>query len=300
MTSSPLWAMILAGGEGLRLRSFTRSIAGDDRPKQFCPVLGDETLLERTRRRAALLTGPDRTTIVLTRAHERFYAPLVTDVPARCRVVQPENRGTAPAILYGLFRIAVVAPMATVVILPCDHYVSDEIRFARHVGQAHAAVDRRPDIVALLGVFASSAEPDYGWIEPGEPLPGSPLRRVGRFWEKPTEDLARILLQRGCLWNTLVIVARVPTLLAMIRIVSRQLHEPFAAVPAVIGTLAERAAVERVYGLLAPACFSATVLAAKPANLTVLPVAGVEWSDLGNPQRVMATLADPAARLGTR
>jgi len=33
------WAVILAGGDGTRLRSFTRHIAGDDRPKQFCPVI---------------------------------------------------------------------------------------------------------------------------------------------------------------------------------------------------------------------------------------------------------------------
>jgi len=29
--------MILAGGEGMRLRPLTRRITGDDRPKQFCP-----------------------------------------------------------------------------------------------------------------------------------------------------------------------------------------------------------------------------------------------------------------------
>jgi hypothetical protein len=30
------WAVILASGDGTRLRSFTRSITGDERPKQFC------------------------------------------------------------------------------------------------------------------------------------------------------------------------------------------------------------------------------------------------------------------------
>ena len=46
------WAVILAGGEGFRLRPLTRSISGDDRPKQFCAVVGTDTLLSDTRDRA--------------------------------------------------------------------------------------------------------------------------------------------------------------------------------------------------------------------------------------------------------
>ena len=38
------WAVILAGGDGNRLQTLTRQIAGDDRPKQFCSVMGGMTL----------------------------------------------------------------------------------------------------------------------------------------------------------------------------------------------------------------------------------------------------------------
>ena len=31
-----LWAVLLAGGDGVRLRGLTESIVGDQRPKQFC------------------------------------------------------------------------------------------------------------------------------------------------------------------------------------------------------------------------------------------------------------------------
>jgi hypothetical protein len=44
------WGLILAGGEGGRLRPLTRAIAGDECPKQFCAVVGFETLIERTQR----------------------------------------------------------------------------------------------------------------------------------------------------------------------------------------------------------------------------------------------------------
>src|SRR5262245_41622932 len=103
-------AIVLAGGDGTRLRSFTRGLVGDDRPKQFCPVIGAETLLDQTRHRLRMLVAPQCTLIVVTRPHERYYAPALRGLPASLVVVQPENRGTAPAILYALLRRAALAP----------------------------------------------------------------------------------------------------------------------------------------------------------------------------------------------
>ena len=55
------WGVILARGEGNRLKSLTRRITDDERPKQFCPVMGDVTLVEEARRRVALELGKERT-----------------------------------------------------------------------------------------------------------------------------------------------------------------------------------------------------------------------------------------------
>src|SRR5207247_6076241 len=92
-------AVVLAGGDGTRLRSLTRQLAGDDRPKQFCHLLSAETLLAATRRRARRLIAPGSLFTVVTRKHERFYRPELADAAPGTVVVQPESRGTAPAIL---------------------------------------------------------------------------------------------------------------------------------------------------------------------------------------------------------
>jgi len=132
------WAVILAGGDGTRLKSLTRKIAGDERPKQFCSVLGKVTLLEETRARAALELARERTLYVVNRIHEPYYGPILRNEPVSNLVVQPSNRGTAPAILYSLLRIAAVDPHAVVAYLPSDHYVSDNEQFMAHI---HAALE---------------------------------------------------------------------------------------------------------------------------------------------------------------
>lgn len=289
-----LWGIILAGGDGTRLRPLTRRITGDERPKQFCPIFGRETLLERTLRRTALTVPTDRTLLVVTRAHERFYRPLLEDIPPHCAVVQPENRGTAPAILYSLLRVAATAPESSVAIFPSDHYISDDEAFMYYVEAAFEAVRAMPESVILLGINPKNPETEYGWIEPADPIfltvPGT-LFGVRRFWEKPLPLLAQRLLSKGCFWNSFVMVGRAQGLLSLIEQNLPRLYHEFESVRPALNTHRETLSVEALYGGLAPSNFSQEVLASTPQHLAVLPVAGVEWSDWGEPSRVLSSLA---------
>ena len=297
------WAVILAGGDGVRLRAMPRGLAGDDRPKQFCALVGPEALLTETRRRAALAAPAHRTLVVVNRAHERFYTPLLADLRAQAVAAQPENRGTAPAILYALLVLATrQASQDVVVFLPSDHFVSDDAVFMGQVQQAFEGCARRPDLVTLLGVGPDRAEPGYGWIEPGDPIPGGEeagLRRVRRFWEKPSAADAQAFRAQGWLWNSFVMVGRVSTLLVMIQRAVPELHRSFAEIAASLGTVGEFRALERLYCGLPGVDFSRQVLAAYPERLAVLPVRGIDWNDLGDPERVLATRRRAHARPAT-
>lgn len=286
--------MILAGGESARLSELTRPIWGDERPVQFWPLFGGATPLELTRQRAGQVVPASHTVVVLVESHERFYKRLLADLPPANIIVQPENRGTAPAILYGLLRLAAIGAAGPVVVLPSDHYVSDPGGFMAHVEAAFRAVTARPDLVVLLGVQARSLEPEYGWIEPDEPIPGrwsETFYRVRRFWEKPRLGLGAELLARGCFWNSFVMVAQPIVLATLIRRELPSLVERFLALRTRLAEPGVPDRVRQVYGRLAAADFSRQILATRPPNLAVLPVTGGEWNDLNHPERAGRALA---------
>jgi len=285
------WAVILAGGDGTRLKSLTRKIAGDERPKQFCSVLGSRTLLEETQERAALELDPERTLYVVNRMHESYYAPILGDEPAANLVIQPRNCGTAPAIVYSLLRIAALDPNAVMAFFPSDHYISDNQKFMTHIRVALDIAHKTPDRVILLGLEPESPEVEYGWIEPAQMIPGhARVFRVRRFWEKPNQWLAQVLQLRGCLWNSFVMIASVQGLLEIIENADPDLYRSFSRLSSLLQTHAETQAIQDLYERIDETNFSHQVLALHPERLSVLKVTGVHWNDLGEPKRVMASL----------
>lgn len=292
--SNERWAIILAGGDGTRLRSMTRAITGDNRPKQFVPVIGGMTLLDQTRRRVAGSVARDRTLLVVTEKHRRFYQPLPKTISPRLLLEQPQNKGTAPAILYPLMRLAAKSPEAIVALFPSDHYFADDEEFMSHIDAAFDIVELQPATVTLLGITATSPETEYGWIEPQRSILGRAKRsvtRVSRFWEKPNAKLAASLMERGCLWNSFVMVGRVDALLKMTRAALPELYSDFTAIAPTFESAAERKAVRALYNRIKDSNFSHQVLAVRPQDLAVMRVEDVGWSDLGEPTRVLSTLA---------
>lgn len=289
------YAVILAGGDGSRLKSLTRVISGDDRPKQFCPILQGETLLDVTRRRVQLKVSAENIFFSLTAKHKSFYEPLLKGVSPKHQIVQPQNKGTAPAILYSLLHLQKIDLQATVVFCPSDHYFSDDSAFMKNVETGFQAIELIPESIILLGIEPESAETSYGWIEPQETLFGSfsgAVSNVKRFWEKPTIEIAQSLMSKGCLWNSFVMIGKVEMFLSLIEKHLPEIYRIFNSASQSIGTSSEMKIINSIYAWINEINFSSEVLERSTKELSVMRVDKVSWSDLGEPQRVIGTLAN--------
>jgi len=288
----PSLGLILAAGDGTRLLPLTQRITGDDRPKQFCAIVGEETLLQQTRRRVSRLVPRWRTLLMLTKTHESFYADQVAALPSSSVLIQPSDQGMAPAILYSLMRLCEMDPKAVVAFFPSDHYFSDDDAFVRQIDSAYALAAIQTEVVFLLSITPETPEVEYGWIEPDAPL-GNPSSnsacRVSRFWEKPNQTLASALMERGCLWNSFVI-GHVYAFLNLVRHTLPDLAASFESIRESFFTMAEPATVRHLYSVIHATSFSEDVLSVRPDRLAVLRGTGLGWSDLGEPSRVLSIL----------
>jgi mannose-1-phosphate guanylyltransferase len=283
------WALVLAAGEGSRLRTLTTGPSGTSIPKQFCSLHQGPSLLQEALRRARTVVDEPHICAVVAEQHRRWWGDLHS-LPRANVIVQPENRGTANGILLPLFHILFREPDARLVILPSDHHVSQEAILASSLRDAIEQLDWRLDETLLLGIQPEESDPELGYILPGG-SDGRGALTITRFVEKPTAALARDLIRAGGVWNAFIVVS---TALALLRLYKQRVPEVVSAMYEAVKQDRKEgshgAAVAELYEKLPVIDFSRDIITGQESSLRVLPVRPCGWSDLGTPKRVAEAL----------
>ncbi len=294
-----LWGLVLAAGDGRRLQDYIRQTRGDDLPKQFVNFTGDLSMLEQTYRRAEQLIRPEQVLTIVGKHHLRHdeVRRQLAGRDAISIIVQPQNKETGPGVLLPLLHLYKRDPEAIVVMFPSDHFILEEDRFMEHVALAAQVVVQNPTQIVMLAVEPNTPETEYGYILPrwddGQ-FNHWGTRRIARFVEKPNRQLAQQLVTAGAMWNTMIMVFKVGTVLAMMRRLCSATYYRFVDICDAIGTPLEAKAVEALYDKIEPMNFSSDFLVKVsrtiPTAIRVLPVLRVFWSDWGSPERLAQTL----------
>lgn len=295
------WAIVLAGGEGERIRPLATRWLGHHRPKQYCTFVGSRSMLQHTLDRTRRVVHADRIVTVIGRGHSVFLDRPSSAIPGRI-IEQPANRDTVAGIFLPATYVLAADPLATVLIFPSDHFVFPEDRFLRHVERAALLAERFEKQLVLLGATPDGPEPEYGWIEPGPPVGGTlgdTASAVARFHEKPARTDAERFHGCGYLWNTMVLAVKVKTLWALGHRFYPDMIGRFEALRQVlhsvrrgrVGKEHEAIALSHVYRDLESANFSRGVLERAPQRTTVVAMPDVDWSDWGRPERIARSLA---------
>lgn len=193
---SKIIPVVMCGGAGTRLWPVSR----DTMPKQFIPLLGQESTFQRAMR---LLSAPSvfAAPIVITNLDYRFTVQeQLQAIGIQAQIVlEPTRRDSAPAVAAAT-ELALARDEAAVVgVFAADHIVQDGALFVetcRRAGEV-AAQGR----IVTIGIPPTHPATGYGYISPGETL-GEGTRQVAAFVEKPDARRAAQYLLDGYLWNS--------------------------------------------------------------------------------------------------
>ena len=186
--------LILAGGSGIRLFPLSR----EHYPKQFIPLVDDESLFQKTVKRALLFSSPQEIVIVTNADHKFLVRDQLAAVGCDCRVlIEPVGRNTLPAIYYGVREVMGEGGSDTVAVLPSDHLIGSNGPFQEAFLRAERLAK---DYLVVFGVRPTLPHTGYGYIRPGKTLEEGAV--VDAFVEKPDPETAGRYIADGYLWNS--------------------------------------------------------------------------------------------------
>lgn len=189
--------VLLAGGSGSRLWPLSRK----SRPKQFLPLLSENSMLQDTLLRLKGLNTLDP--IVICNDEHRFMAAeQLREIGVNVQILlEPVGRDTAPAIaLAALYAQQHYQESVVVLVLAADHAIQQVDAFQVAVKKAiEVAASGR---LVTFGIVPTYPATGYGYIHAGEASEIG-VSSVNGFVEKPDFSTAESFIDSGhYYWNS--------------------------------------------------------------------------------------------------
>jgi len=151
-------------------------------------------------------------------------------LPSLCReafMVEPQARGTGPALAWAAWEIAKIDPDAVIISLHADHVIEPRAAFLQLLRDA-TGLAQETGRLFTVSVLPTRPETGYGYIEPGKSLvspAGVRAFAVGAFHEKPDIATAHRYIDEGHFWNSGIFVWTASAFLSEVRTVAPKIGD---------------------------------------------------------------------------
>lgn len=258
-----MYTVLLSGGSGKRLWP----LSNDLRSKQYIKITTDEqntqncSMLQRVWKQLETSAVSKKSIITASQGQVEIIKSQLGQVNI---AVEPEQRDTFPAVALSCAYIKEkfkADEEECVCFIPVDPYT--EAMYFKKLKQLENVLETTSADVVLLGVVPSMPSSKYGYIVPDKDT-GKGALKVKQFSEKPSEKVAKELINKGALWNCGVFCVKIKTILDIVK--NYNVSQSYSA-------------LYKDYSKLPKISFDYEVLE-RSNDLYVVPFKGI-WKDLG-------------------
>ncbi len=272
------WAVIMAGGTGTRLWPLSR----ENHPKQSLKLVGDKTMFQHSVHRLTSMFREDRILVVTRAEYKTLLHEQAPQIPAANFLLEPEGRGTAPAIGLAAVYLQKHDPDATMAILTADHFIADTSTFLEALKAAEMIAGK--GCMVTLGIKPTSPSTAYGYIEQDqllEQINGLAAYQVRRFIEKPDQETALQMVTRGGYsWNSGMFVWQVSRIMQEFQTHMPDLSQALSRIAQCTHTADYQQNIAQIWQQVKKETIDYGIME-KASRIAVIPIS-MGWVDVGS------------------
>jgi mannose-1-phosphate guanylyltransferase len=272
------YAIVMAGGSGTRLWPLSRQ----HRPKQALTLVGNKTMFQYAVERIRPIFPVERILVITREDYASVLSTQVPDLPAENFILEPEGRGTAPAIGLAAIHLQQRDLDATMAILTADHFITETEQFCSVLSTAEQiAAD---GTLVTLGIPPSSASTGFGYIQHGSAFGeknGFRFYTVLRFVEKPDLMAAQKMVASGTVsWNSGMFICQVERMMREFECQMTDLYVRLMEIKNTLGQPSYRTTLDNNWPMIAKQTIDYGVMESA-SQVVVIPVE-IGWTDIGS------------------